>query len=131
MPLILKNTGATGMDQYSYWYFSDTDECISLFRELLFMKQNKSENSLQQKLKRFSTIEEVLVYFEIGFERNFIEQYRKELFKRFNGNLILSQADDWFSGRRALKNAYCKIQRGRLDKMTRSACRGCTSCERR
>ncbi|MEF1207953.1 nitrogen fixation protein NifW, partial [Photobacterium damselae] len=30
-----------------------------------------------------------------------------------------------------LKNAYCKIQRGRLDPHTRSACRGCTSCQRR
>ncbi|MFT6925733.1 MAG: hypothetical protein ACJAZP_001322 [Psychromonas sp.] len=95
------------------------------------MKQNKTGNSLQQKLQQFSTIEEALVYFEIGFDRSFIEQYRDQLFKRFNGNLIVSGADDWFSGRRALKNAYCKIQRGRLDKKTRSACRGCTSCERR
>ncbi|HEY7864850.1 MAG TPA: nitrogen fixation protein NifW [Psychromonas sp.] len=95
------------------------------------MKKNKSDNSLQQKLKQFSTIEEALVYFEIGFDLSFVEQYRDQLFKRFNGNLILGQADDWFSGRRALKNAYCKIQRGRLDKKTRSACRGCTSCERR
>jgi hypothetical protein len=95
------------------------------------VKQNKTGNSLQQKLQQFSTIEEALVYFEIGFDRSFIEQYRDQLFKRFNGNLIVSGADDWFSGRRALKNAYCKIQRGRLDKKTRSACRGCTSCERR
>lgn len=95
------------------------------------MKKQHIENSLQQKLSSFSTIEEALLYFEIGFDSGFIEQYRDELLKRFIGNLIQSRAEDWFSGRRALKNAYCKIQRGRLDKSTRSACRGCTSCERR
>ncbi len=95
------------------------------------MVQSCHKNSLQNKLNSFTSIEQALIYFEIGFDRSFIEQYGEELSKRFRGNLILGQADDWFSGRRALKNAYCKIQRGRLDKSSRSACRGCTSCERR
>jgi hypothetical protein len=54
-----------------------------------------------------------------------------ELVKRFNGYLILTKPEDWFAARRALKNAYCKVQRSLLDKTTRSACRGCTSCQRR
>ena len=95
------------------------------------MVQRCLKNSLRDKLNSFTTIEEALVYFEIGFDKSFIEQYGTELTKRFMGNLILERADDWFSGRRALKNAYCKIQRGRLDKQSRSACRGCTTCERR
>jgi len=43
----------------------------------------------------------------------------------------LAEPETWFEYRRALKNAYCKLQRGRLDPRSRSACRGCTSCERR
>ncbi|MGB5446091.1 MAG: nitrogen fixation protein NifW [Psychromonas sp.] len=95
------------------------------------MENPKIENKLQEKLSSFSTLEEVFVYFEIGFDNSFIEEYREQLRKRFIGNLIQGEADNWFSGRRALKNAYCKIQRGRMDQSTRSACRGCTSCERR
>ena len=95
------------------------------------MLESADKNSLQRKLESFTTIEQALIYFEISFDNSFIEQYGRELAKRFIGNLILGKADDWFSGRRALKNAYCKIQRARLDKHTRSACRGCTTCERR
>ncbi|WP_028865347.1 nitrogenase-stabilizing/protective protein NifW [Psychromonas aquimarina] len=87
--------------------------------------------SIQEQIRSFSTIEQALDFFEISFDQTFVELYRQELLKRFLGNLILSKAQDWFDGRRALKNAYCKIQRGRLDKKSRSACRGCTSCERR
>ncbi|CDT68390.1 hypothetical protein VCR15J2_470583 [Vibrio coralliirubri] len=79
----------------------------------------------------FTSIEQALDYFEIGFDSKFIDQNRVELMKRFNGYLILSKPDDWFSGRRALKNAYCKVQRSKLDRHTRSACRGCTTCQRR
>jgi hypothetical protein len=93
--------------------------------------ESANKNTLQSKLANFTTIQQALVYFEISFDNAFIEQHGRELAKRFNGNLILGKADDWFSGRRALKNAYCKIQRGRLDKHMRSACRGCTTCERR
>lgn len=95
------------------------------------MNEVYSKNSLHNKLNSFTSIEQALNYFEISFERAFIDEFGQELSKRFAGNLILSKANDWFSGRRALKNAYCKIQRGRLDRNTRSACRGCTSCERR
>ncbi|MCW8334757.1 nitrogen fixation protein NifW [Vibrio sp. SCSIO 43135] len=86
---------------------------------------------IQDTIASFTCIEEALDYFEIGFDRQFIEEFREPLTKRFVGNLLLAKPDDWFSARRALKNAYCKIQRGRLDRHTRSACRGCTTCQRR
>lgn len=88
-------------------------------------------DSITETLASFTSIEQALDYFEIGYDSTFIEQNRIELVKRFGGNLILQKPDDWFSARRALKNAYCKVQRSKLDKHTRSACRGCTSCERR
>ena len=90
-----------------------------------------SQTSLQKTIANFTHIEQALEYFEIGFDSRFIAENRTELVKRFNGYLILTKPDDWFSGRRALKNAYCKVQRSKLDKHTRSACRGCTSCQRR
>ena len=90
-----------------------------------------SQTTIQEKIASFTSIEEALDYFEIGYDSKFIDEYRVPLIKRFNGYLLLEKPDDWFSGRRALKNAYCKVQRGRLDKHTRSACRGCTSCQRR
>ncbi|SON49167.1 nitrogenase-stabilizing/protective protein NifW [Vibrio tapetis] len=82
-------------------------------------------------IRSFTSIEQALDYFDTGYERQFIEQYRLPLMKRFNGYLLLEQPDDWFSARRALKNAYCKVQRSRLSKQTRQACRGCTTCQRR
>ncbi|MGF1684179.1 nitrogenase-stabilizing/protective protein NifW [Photobacterium minamisatsumaniensis] len=90
-----------------------------------------SQTDIQQTIASFTSIEQALDYFDIGFDSRFINEHRTELVKRFNGYLILEKPDDWFSGRRALKNAYCKIQRSQLDKHTRSACRGCTSCQRR
>jgi hypothetical protein len=90
-----------------------------------------SQNELQKKIASFTSIEQALDYFEIGYDSKFINEYRIVLVKRFNGYLILEKPEDWFAGRRALKNAYCKVQRSRLDKHTRSACRGCTSCQRR
>lgn len=90
-----------------------------------------SQTDIQQKIAEFTSIEQALDYFDIGFDSKFIDEYRVPLAKRFNGYLLLEKPDDWFSARRALKNAYCKIQRGRLDKHSRSACRGCTTCQRR
>ena len=90
-----------------------------------------SQVDIQQKIASFTSIEQALDYFDIGFDSRFIDKHRVELVKRFNGYLILEKPDDWFSARRALKNAYCKIQRSQLDKHTRSACRGCTACQRR
>ena len=90
-----------------------------------------TNTNINKTIENFTCIEEALRYFEIDFDNGFIDESRDLLVKRFGGNLILSKADDWFSARRALKNAYCKTQRERLDKHTRSACRGCTSCERR
>ncbi len=90
-----------------------------------------SPPDIQQTIAQFTSIEQALDYFEIEFASRFIDEYRTELVKRFNGYLIIAKPDDWFSARRALKNAYCKVQRGRLDRHSRSACRGCTSCQRR
>ncbi|MUK38374.1 nitrogen fixation protein NifW [Aliivibrio fischeri] len=90
-----------------------------------------NQSTIQQVIANFTSIEQALEHFEIEFDSKFINEYRVLLMKRFNGNLILAKPDDWFSARRALKNAYCKIQRGRLDPHTRSACRGCTTCQRR
>ncbi|SDH98193.1 Nitrogen fixation protein NifW [Vibrio xiamenensis] len=90
-----------------------------------------SNKDILQTIAEFTSIEQALDYFEIEFDSRFIEEYRTELVKRFNGYVIIAKPEDWFSARRALKNAYCKVQRGRLDPHTRSACRGCTSCQRR
>lgn len=90
-----------------------------------------SQNDIQAKIASFTCLEEALDYFDIGFDSRFIDKHRVELVKHFNGYLILTKPEDWFAARRALKNAYCKVQRSLLDKTTRSACRGCTSCQRR
>ena len=90
-----------------------------------------STKDIQRTLSSFTCIEQALDHFEIGYDSRFIDEYRVPLMKKFNGYLILQKPDDWFSARRALKNAYCYIQRSRLDKHTRQACRGCTSCQRR
>ncbi|MBV1841152.1 nitrogenase-stabilizing/protective protein NifW [Photobacterium ganghwense] len=90
-----------------------------------------SKTDIQSVVANFTSIEQALDYFDIGYDRKFINEYRIQLVKSFNGYLILEKPKDWFAARRALKNAYCKIQRSRLDKHTRQACRGCTSCQRR
>lgn len=76
-----------------------------------------SQNDIQAKIASFTCIEEALDYFDIGFDSRFIDKYRVELVKRFNGYLILTKPEDWFSARRALKNAYCKVQRSLLEKL--------------
>ncbi|MGF1771611.1 nitrogenase-stabilizing/protective protein NifW [Vibrio maritimus] len=90
-----------------------------------------SFTDIQDKLATFSALEQVFDYFEVDYDRKFLDEYRLPLLKRFNGYLLMQKPDDWFAARRVLRNAYCKIQRGRLDPATRSACRGCTSCIRR
>jgi hypothetical protein len=90
-----------------------------------------TKENIRETIAAFTSIEQALDYFEISFESKFIEEFRVPLTKRFNGNLIIDKPDDWFSARKALKNAYCKVQRSRLTKETRQACRGCTSCQRR
>ncbi len=87
--------------------------------------------SFQQQLKQIESEQDLLRFFEIDFETVFIDKHKDELVKRFNGYVLMNKPDDWFSYRRCLKNAYCKIQRASLPKGGRSACRGCTSCERR
>jgi hypothetical protein len=90
-----------------------------------------SFTDIQDKLATFTALEQVFDYFEVDYDRKFLDEYRLPLLKRFNGYLLMQKPEDWFAGRRVLRNAYCKIQRGRLDPATRSACRGCTSCIRR
>jgi len=89
--------------------------------------------TIEDKIKRLSNVSELLHFFDIGFDSGLIHEWQGDLLKRFNGYVILTKPQDWFDYRRCLKNAYCKVQRGRLDRSskTRSACRGCTSCERR
>lgn len=89
--------------------------------------------SIQDKLKNITSMEALLQLFEIDFDNRFIDKHRAELLKRFNGYVTLTKPQDWFDYRRCLKNAYCRIQRNNLDRSStsRSACRGCTSCERR
>lgn len=90
-----------------------------------------NQTDIKQIIASFTSIEQALEYFDIGFDSRFIDEYRTVLVKRFNGYLLLEKPDDWFSARRALKSAYCKVQRSRLEPHSRSACRGCTSCQRR
>ncbi|WP_117233815.1 nitrogenase-stabilizing/protective protein NifW [Vibrio maerlii] len=90
-----------------------------------------SQPEIMQTISTFTSIEEALDYFEISYTQKFINEHRLALTKRFNGYLILEKPEDWFAARRALKNAYCKIQRSQLSKGTRQACRGCTTCQRR
>ncbi len=90
-----------------------------------------SQSEIQQIIAGFTSIEQALEYFEIDFDSRFIDEYRSQLVKRCNGYVLLAKPDDWFSARRAFKNGYCKVQRSRLDPHSRSACRGCTSCQRR
>ncbi|MDD9155615.1 nitrogen fixation protein NifW [Aliivibrio sp. S4TY2] len=90
-----------------------------------------SQAEIQKIIASFTSVEQILGHFDIEFDSKFINEYRVPLMKRINGNLLLAKPDDWFSARRALRNAYCKIQRGLLDPHTRSACRGCTTCIRR
>ena len=95
------------------------------------MTKTPPGNKIEAQLQALTSMEALLNFFEIGFDNKFLDDYRDTLYKRFNGNVILAKPQNWFEYRRALKNAYCKIQRGRLDPKSRSACRGCTSCERR
>lgn len=89
--------------------------------------------SIKDKIKHLADVPALLHFFDIGFDNGQINEWQDDLLKRFNGYVILTKPQDWFDYRRCLKNAYCKVQRGRLDRSskTRSACRGCTSCERR
>ena len=85
----------------------------------------------KQQLADITSIDELMCFFEVGCESRFIALHGEDLMKRFSGNVIINKPNDWFSYRRCLKNAYCRIQRSLLPSDTRVACRGCTSCERR
>ncbi|MFT5879438.1 MAG: hypothetical protein ACI86X_000542 [Moritella sp.] len=95
--------------------------------------KSKSVLRIQDKLKNINSIELFLQLFEIDFDNSFIEKHRAELLKHFSGCIVLTKPQGWFDYRRCLKNAYCRVQRNNLDRSSnsRSACRGCTSCERR
>jgi len=68
-------------------------------------------NEIKQKLEKLQSEEQLMLFFEIDFESRFIAEHRRELLKRFKGNVIISKPKDWFDYRRCLKNAYCRIQR--------------------
>ncbi len=87
--------------------------------------------TFKQQLAAVQSAQALMRLFEIDFESQFINEHSDELIKRYSGNVIISRAEDWFDHRRCLKKAYCRIQRASLPKGGRSACRGCTSCERR
>ena len=86
---------------------------------------------IQQQLDTMQSVEELMQFFEIDYETRFLNEHGAEMVKRFAGSVIIKKPDDWFAYRRCLKNAYCRIQRSLRPKGGRSACRGCTSCERR
>lgn len=90
-------------------------------------------DKIAAKISEFTSLPELMEYFEIGCSHEFLAEYGEPLKKRFWGNVILAKPDDWFGYRKALKLAYCKLQRNRLKSRstTRKACTGCTSCERR
>ncbi|MGL6312284.1 nitrogenase-stabilizing/protective protein NifW [Vibrio sp. WXL103] len=90
-----------------------------------------ASSEIISRIEACKTLEQVFDLFELDYDAAFVTEYRIPLFKRFNGYLMLQKPQDWFAARRVLRTAYCKIQRGRLDPHTRSACRGCTSCLRR
>lgn len=77
------------------------------------------------------SVSELMRYFDIGCSNEFLIEYGELLKKRFWGNVILTKPEDWFGYRKALKLAYCRIQRSRLNPPYRRGCTGCTSCERR
>lgn len=93
---------------------------------------NQSDE-ISVKLQQMQSMSELMAYFDIGCSSEFLDEYGEQLRKRFLGNVILAKPDDWFSYRKALKLAYCKLQRSRLKTSSpyRRACSGCTSCERR
>lgn len=101
---------------------------FSFFIDALIMT---NLTKLKQQLDGMTSTAELLRFFEIDYENHFIEAHGNELVKRFSGAVIIKKPDDWFSYRRCLKNAYCRIQRSLQPKGGRTACRGCTSCERR
>jgi len=88
-------------------------------------------SKIKQQLADMQSVEELMQFFEIDYESRFLNEYGAELVKRFTGSVIIKKPDDWFAYRRCLKNSYCRIQRSLRPKGGRSACRGCTSCERR
>jgi len=87
--------------------------------------------TIEQQLAGMKSVEELMLFFDISCESDFIKQHGSALIKRFSGNILIKKPIDWFDYRRCLKNAYCRIQRSLLPAGQRSACRGCTSCERR
>jgi len=87
--------------------------------------------TLEQKLAQLSSMAELMQFFEVDCDSRFLNEQGAALKKRFIGNVLIKKPQDWFAYRRCLKNAYCRIQRSLLPTGQRSACRGCTSCERR
>lgn len=88
-------------------------------------------DEIAAQIRQMKSLSELMSYFDIGCSHEFLDEYGESLKKRFWGNVILAKPDDWFGYRKALKLAYCRIQRSRLNTSYRKGCTGCTSCERR
>lgn len=88
---------------------------------------------ITSKIQQMESLAELMEYFEIGCDSGFLRDYGEALKKRFWGNVLIAKPSDWFGYRKALKSAYCRIQRNRQKsrESSRRACTGCTSCERR
>ncbi|MBD1389901.1 nitrogen fixation protein NifW [Neiella sp. HB171785] len=91
------------------------------------------KDEIANKINQMKSLSELMAFFDIGCDSQFLQHYGEALKKRFWGNVLIAKPDNWFGYRRALKSAYCKIQRNRQNSRseTRRACTGCTSCERR
>jgi tagatose-1,6-bisphosphate aldolase non-catalytic subunit AgaZ/GatZ len=97
----------------------------------MFYEELKIKPSIQQQLGELNSAEALMRFFEMDVESQFIKQHGDKLVKQFMGNVIIRKPEDWFDYRRCLKNTYCRMQRSLLPKGGRTACRGCSSCERR
>lgn len=86
---------------------------------------------LKQQIDEMQSVEQLMKFFEIDYDSSFLNEHGNELIQRFSGSVIIRKPEDWFDYRYCLKNTYCRIQRSLRPKGGRSACRGCTSCERR
>lgn len=99
--------------------------CLYIYGDL------KIKPSIKQQLGEINSVDELMQFFEMDVESQFIKKHGDKLVKHFMGNVIIRKPEDWFDYRRCLKNAYCRMQRSLLPKGGRTACRGCSSCERR
>lgn len=49
-----------------------------------------SQAEIQKIIASFTSVEQLLEHFDIGFDSKFIDEYREPLMKRCNGYLLLT-----------------------------------------